>query len=180
MLSGNRTDRTVVFRFRPFPGCPRRSRTASGGTSGISKRARSEGPPRSPAPANAFRRTGPKRSKSIASSSRSVVLVVRLFMLRGLSRADDADGVRVHLGVHDVKQSSLLGVADEDEARGVERVRIVRAQRVVEGALGVVERDAMLAEVCRRLLRVPLEPHRRYCNTIRGREAAGPSGGRRL
>jgi hypothetical protein len=41
---------------------------------------------------------------------------VRLFILRGLSGAEDADRVFRHLGVDDVEQASLVRVADEDEA----------------------------------------------------------------
>src|SRR5438046_818264 len=104
MPAGRRIERTTVLLPLPLPGCPRRRSTASGGSSGISHRASREGPPRSPAPANAFRRTGPKREKSTSPSSGSVVFVVCFFMLGGLSRADDADEVGVHLGVHHVEE----------------------------------------------------------------------------
>ncbi len=91
IAAGKRTDRTTVRRVLPLPGCPLRRRTASAPSSGISHSARRDGPPRSSAPAKAWRRTGPKRSKSTSWSSTSVVLVVRFFMLRRLSRADDAN-----------------------------------------------------------------------------------------
>jgi len=111
--SGNRTERTTVVRFLPFPGCPRRSSTAPEPSCGISHRARRDGPPGSCAPANAFRRIGPNRPKSIGPSRGSVVLVARFLMLGSLSCADDPDGILLHLGMHDVEQPLPLRVADQ-------------------------------------------------------------------
>ena len=62
MASGSRTERTMALRVLPLPGWPRRSRTASGPSSGISQSASRDGPPRSFAPANALRLGGPKRA----------------------------------------------------------------------------------------------------------------------
>src|SRR5688572_1463571 len=109
-LFRKRTDRTTVFLLFPFPGCPRRRRTALTGISAISQSAKSDGPPRWPDPAKALRRTGPKRPKSTSSSRESVVLVVLFFTLRRLSRADDSDRIRRHLGMHDVEEPSSLRV----------------------------------------------------------------------
>ena len=157
--AGNRMERTTVFRLFPLPGWPRRRRMAPGLSSGISQSASREGPPRSPAPANAFRRTGRKRSKSTSPASGSVVFVVCFFMLRSLSRADDANAFGGHLGMHNVQKAVLPRVPDEDETRVVQGVGVVRAQFVFEGSRRLLERDPVLSLVCGCLPRIPGEPH---------------------
>ena len=105
--SGSRTDLTVDVRRVPLTGRPRRISTASVASCGISQSANREGPPGSPAPANAFRRTGRNRAKSTGKSRGSVVLVVRFFMAGGPTRADDAHDIPPNLGVHDVEETLL-------------------------------------------------------------------------
>src|ERR1019366_5526206 len=114
--AGKRTDRTTVVRLLPFPGLPRRRRTALGRISGISHNARSEGPPRSPAPEKAFRRAGPNRSKSTSPSSGSVVFIVRFFTFRSLSGADDSNALGGDLCVDHEQKPLLPRVSDEDES----------------------------------------------------------------
>src|SRR5438105_2908740 len=101
--------------------------TASAASSGISHSAASDGPARSPAPAKALRRTGPNRAKSTSRSSGSVVFVVRLFMPGRLSGADDADRVIAHLGIDDIEQATPPRVANQNEARAVQRIGVVSA-----------------------------------------------------
>src|SRR5688572_6506738 len=145
--TGNRIERTTVRRLLPLPGFPRRSMTTSAGISGISQSAASEGPPRSPAPEKALRRTGPKRPKSISRSSGSVVFVVCFFTASRLSRADDANCVVFDFRVHDIEQSLSGRIADEDEALAMKLIRVVRPQRVGERRGRLVERDPVLREV---------------------------------
>jgi hypothetical protein len=157
--AGSRIERTTVLRVFPLPGWPRRRRMASGPSSGISHSARSEGPPRSPAPVNALRLTGPKRAKSTSSSSTSVVFVVVFFTFGRLSRADDANRVRRHFCMDNIEKTTTLRVADENESCLFELVRVVRGELVAERRLRLVERDPVLLKVSRGLLGVPLKPH---------------------
>lgn len=133
--------------------------TASSASSGISQSASSDGPPRSPAPANAFRRTGPKRAKSTSLSSGLVVFVVRFFTFGCLSCADDANRRLAHFRVDDIENASALREADENEASVVESVRIVSTERVGKRRLRLVERHLMLSQVDGSLLAVPNEAH---------------------
>jgi hypothetical protein len=75
------------------------------------------------------------------------------------TRALTANPIRSDLGVHDVKKALALRISDEDETRFVERVRIVRAQLVVECSRSFFERHAMLFQVRGCLPRIPSKPH---------------------
>ena len=50
-------------------------------------------------------------------------------------------------------------MADQDESVGMERVRVIRPQRVVERRRRLVEGHAVLLEIRRRLSGVPRESH---------------------
>ena len=140
--SGSRTERTVVGRLPPFRGRPRRTRTASAANCGISQRAASDGPPGSPAPANARRRTGPNREKSTGPSRGSVVLITRALVRRRPASADDPDDILEDFRVDDIEQPAPIRLADEDEPLRMERIRVVGTELVVECRARLFERDA--------------------------------------
>ena len=126
---------------------------------GISQRAASDGPPGSPAPANARRRTEPNREKSTGLSRGSVALVARALVRRRSPGADDPDDVLEDFRVNDIEQPASMRLADEDEPLRMERIRVVGAEFVVERRDRLLERDTVLPQVGGRLAGVPREPH---------------------
>ena len=64
-----------------------------------------------------------------------------------------------HLGMHDIEQSVLPRIPDQDEAVFVQAVGIVGTERIVKCRGGFVERNAMFLEIRRCLSLVPDTAH---------------------
>ena len=82
------------------------------------------------------------------------------------SRADDAERVLGLLDEDNEQNTSLLGLTDQDCALRGKCVLQHRSERVREDGSGLYERDSVLLQVRRGLLRVPREPHENKCNTL--------------
>src|SRR3989442_424627 len=90
------------------------------------------------------------------------------FPLMGCSapRADNADHVLGLLDEDNEQNTSLLGLTDQDCALRGQWVLQHCRERIREDRSGLYERDSVLLQVRRGLLRVPREPHENKCNTL--------------
>jgi hypothetical protein len=80
-------------------------------------------------------------------------------MFRGLSRADDSNSVGSDLGMNDVEKAPGTRVTNQDEPRGMQAVRVIRSEVVIECGLRFFERNAVFFEVLSRLFGVPRKAH---------------------